>query len=209
MKHYPTNAHTSNPLLPRPRLVRRIQQAFDATHYRGTVVVLAAPGYGKSVLLGEYAASHPGATIIALRPHQLELTQFQAQMARVATSAPILVDDIHLLDQASEITAWLLEELTSAARPWILAGRYAPPALCTHHAVALTLNSTDLVFTPTESRHLLTRPLPSHLDVQLPTADWQRWHKQTGGWPLAVSVLLRRDATTLSILPQGSAHLPA
>ncbi|MEX1018524.1 MAG: tetratricopeptide repeat protein, partial [Litorilinea sp.] len=60
-----------------------------------------------------------------------------------------------------------------------------------------------------ESRHLLTRLLPSHLDVPLPTADWQSWHTHTGGWPLAVSVLLRRDATTLPTPPQGSAQPPA
>jgi DNA-binding SARP family transcriptional activator len=174
-------------LLTRPRLLRRLQAALR----RGHVSITAPGGYGKTVLLHTLAAQRPNTHYLALSPAEADLAILQARLKGLTASsdAAVLLDDLHYLNDIPETLDWLTNQLTQTDCRFVLCGRQLELPLGLEPLTRFT--TADLIFTPQESRALLSA-------YQAGTAD--AWHSRTDGWPLALVLLSR--------LPQTPADKP-
>ena len=166
----------------RPRLVRR------ALHHlaQGPLAVIAAAGYGKTTLLHALAAQMPGSVVVPLTLADQDVGYLDARLQpHLASSSPILLDDVHVLEGADQVLDWLVQHIRAAPERWVLSGRWLPTPLAhALHALPTTyLTERDLALTPEEVARWL-RPIGY-------TAEQSRaWHARTGGWPLAIAALV-------------------
>ncbi len=166
----------------RLHLVRR------ALHHlaRGPLAVIAAAGYGKTTLLHALAAQMPGSVVVPLTLADQDVGYLEARLQpHLASSSPILLDDVHVLEGADQVLDWLVQHIRAAPERWVLSGRWLPTPLAhALHALPTTyLTERDLALTPEEVARWL-RPIGY-------TAEQSRaWHARTGGWPLAIAALV-------------------
>jgi DNA-binding SARP family transcriptional activator len=163
------------PLIARPRLLRWLGLALRQGH----VLIDAPPGYGKSTLLRTFALNTPHAHYLALTPADTDLAQWQTRVqAWLQPGAIILLDDVHVLNDAPEGVTWLIDQLHASTARFVLSGRQVPSRLEPFAHAYLT--TADLAFTPVEVEGLLR--------------DHDRasdWHARTQGWPLALALIAR------------------
>ncbi|MCB8928437.1 MAG: HEAT repeat domain-containing protein [Ardenticatenaceae bacterium] len=182
-------------LIERPRIAHRLRQILVNSH-----VLLTAPaGYGKSVVLRNFARDVPNAQLITLTQADRDLATLRARL-RPFLNAPtiILLDDIHLLAGEADICTWLQQQLTQAQPRWLLAGRSLPFVadwlLVSGQAVQFTKEL--LAFSLAETQALLAEPV----------AEAATWHTRLDGWSIALSLLSRLSAAG-ERLPTTEAHL--
>lgn len=170
-------------LLPRQRLIRRIQRALRTSN----VHLLAPAGYGKSTLLRILVTNAPQCHYLALTLADADLAVLQHRIeALPAQVAVVVVDDVHYLADAPESASWLAEWLHRRAVRYVLGGRIIPVPLAERtedRSPVVVFTSDDLAFQPGESKALL-RELDGSLAVQ--------WCTRTQGWPLALGLLANR-----------------
>lgn len=171
------------PLLPRQRLIRRIQRALQTSN-----VHLPAPaGYGKSTLLRTLVTYEPQSEYLALTPADADLVVLQQRIEALPTQvAVVVIDDVHHLADAPESASWLAEWLHRREVRAVLGGRIIPSpfaARAADGAPVVVFTGNDLAFQPGESKALL-RELDDSLAAQ--------WRLRTQGWPLALALLANR-----------------
>jgi len=207
------------PYLPRPHLL-------DALSQGEIVCLMAAPGYGKSSVLAEYAAAGAGQIIwysldAADRDPAVLLAglaggfgapaltggsptlgahELSGWLEAEAVPRTAILDDVHLLD-GSEPACRLLGELL-AQRPatlrLILAGRFLPPI-----PGLARLRLAGCVRELTEA-DLAFSAAESRAVVDRLGARWEEHlHIRSGGWPAALRLL----AETAAFDASGSAGL--
>lgn len=146
---------------------------------QGHVLIDAPPGYGKSTLLRTFALNTPQAHYLALAPGDADLSQLQARLQPwLRPGAIILLDDVHVLNDASETTLWLIDQLRASIGRFALSGRQLLSMI--EPFVQARFTAADLAFTPNETAALLS--------------DHDRssdWHARTQGWPLALALIAR------------------
>lgn len=179
-------------ILHRPRLMRRLAAALRDRH----VMVVAPAGYGKSTLLRTLAAHRPACVTLALTPADADLAWFAPRVdAALQPGATLLLDDIHHLDGAADVLAWLEHRLADDRLRFVLAGRQLLP-LATR-LPPLHLGPAELAFSRAECRAWFATDVP---------------FEQTRGWPLALA-LAHRGGLSLAAAPAGNgplfAHLAA
>ncbi len=182
-------------LIERPRIGHQLRQILVNSH-----VLLTAPaGYGKSVVLRNFARDVPNAQLITLTQADRDLATLRARLRPfLNTPTIILLDDIHLLAGEPDICTWLQQQLTQAQPRWLLAGRSLPFVadwlLVSGQAVQFTKEL--LAFSLAETQALLAEP----------EAEAAAWRTRLGGWSIALSLLSRLSAAG-ERLPATEAHL--
>ena len=182
-------------LIERPRIGHQLRQILVNSH-----VLLTAPaGYGKSVVLRNFARDVPNAQLITLTQADRDLATLRARLRPfLNTPTIILLDDIHLLAGEADICTWLQQQLTQAQPRWLLAGRSLPFVadwlLVSGQAVQFTKEL--LAFSLAETQALLAEP----------EAEAAAWRTRLDGWSIALSLLSRLSAAG-ERLPATEAHL--
>lgn len=181
-------------LLTRPRLLRSLQAALRSSH----VLIIAPAGYGKTVLLRSLAAQQPHTYYLSLSSADVDLPHLRSrleevrQLARHAPQTTLLLDDVQHLQEGPESLDWLATQLRHRTPRLVLAGRWIPipaiRALATERGWAI-LDASDLAFTPSESQVFLKQRYADTPELMA------TWHERTGGWPLALALLARVQAT--------------
>lgn len=174
-----TKTNNATPMLPRPRLLRRLIQARD----HGPIFLIAPPGYGKTILLREYAAHQPNTYLIRLHPESLESMRLEDRLAEIPPGATILMDDIQHLAEDATCQSVVQAALARAEHHWLLAGRNLPRELTPKQAEIQIFGSQDLAFTESETHYLL-----ESLIQGLDEGSRAGWYRKTQGWPLAVTL---------------------
>lgn len=177
-------------IIERRSLLERLRRMLEVGH-----VLLTAPaGYGKSTALHALTSIRPHTYLLRLTVAERDLTVLRARLrTRQQAEHTVLLDDVHLLEGATESVAWLRQRLEHSRPRWILAGRRLPldAGLLTVSGRATHLTRQDLAFTPAEAAALLDGN----------PAAGAGWYERLQGWPLAYSLLAR--------LPAGADRLPA
>ena len=200
----------------RGSLVRRLAVAADAR----LVVVVAPPGYGKSTLLGDWAAfdqrrfvwlTRSELRTHELRPSPVESIRSVLPALRASDRASVLVlDDAHLVDAEAlrEAVSEAMLELP-AGSALALASRTEPPLPLGRLRASGTLIEVrvdDLALTPAEAATLLRR-----VGVELDFGAVQTLVQRTEGWPVALylasmTVREEEDADTAVQHVRGDDH---
>jgi pentatricopeptide repeat protein len=171
-------------IIERARIERQLRRTLETSH-----VLLTAPaGYGKSVALRSFARSSPRIQLISLTQADLDLAVLQARLKPLLEpDNTVLLDDVHLLADGSDVCAWLQQQLAQPQPRWLLAGRSLPftPDLLLVSGQVVQLTKELLAFSLPETTVLLAEP----------EAEAAVWHKRLGGWSLALSLLSRLPAT--------------
>jgi len=191
------------PYLPRPHLL-------DALEGARVVCLTAAPGYGKTSLLTEYAQSGRSAWY-SLDASDRDPAVMLAGLSRALGGPPLagesptlgaaalcrwlqapsdartlIVDDVHLLAGSKDVCR-LLGDLLTQTPPsvrFILSGRFLPslPGLARLRlsGQACDLTEADLAFSAADSQQMLHR---------LGVGPDDRLHQRSGGWPAALRLM--------------------
>ncbi|GEM_PF-699223 len=173
-------------LTERPHLIRRVQAHLK----QGPVLLSAAPGYGKTALLHLLARTLPRARVLPLTPMDQDVAVLEARVNEARRGAEVLLlDDVHVLEDAGEALRWLGVQIMATPTRWVLGGRWLPASLAhSLRAVAsLHLTEQDLALLPEETE-LWLRFLPYSRE------EIVAWHERTRGWPLAIAALARLSA---------------
>lgn len=185
--------------IPRQIERQRVMDLFQRGLAGGHLLLTAPAGYGKSVALRQLAAHRPDTHLIALTPGDADPVSLGNRVAPfLAGHRTILLDDIHLLEGATEACHWLQRQLGTPSPRWLLAGRRLPfdPALLALLGQVTVLSQEVLAFSPAEAQLLVDQP-------DSPVREWQR---RVQGWPLALSLLSRLPPTD-DPLPTARSHL--
>ena len=181
-----SSVYTSLRAVERPHLLRRALGHVE----RGPLVLVAAAGYGKTTLLYALARRIPRSAVYPLSLADQDVAYLEARLKATADHIScVLLDDVHLLEEAPQALEWLAERIAANATRWVLSGRWLPAPLehALHTLPALYLTEHDLALSADEVI-LQLRPLGY-------TPDQARaWHTRTGGWPLAIAALARLSA---------------
>lgn len=154
------------------------------------LLIEAAAGYGKSVLLDQLVRYLPGAARLPLTVDDNDVAVLRKRVQATGAST-VLLDDVHHLEIGSESAGWLNTQMSSLEPRLILAGRYLPfeDTLLVAQAEAERWDETNLVFSSETVAHILQDD-KAH-----------EWHQRLGGWPLGIGFLRqlppaqRREAT--------------
>ncbi|MFW6096855.1 MAG: hypothetical protein ACOC9Z_02205, partial [Chloroflexota bacterium] len=142
------------------------------------LLIVAAAGYGKSVLLAQLGPYLPDAAYLRLTIDDDDIAVLR-QRVRAAEAEVLLLDDVHQLTAGSESATWLRRMLDSPEPRLVLAGRHLPfkETLLSAQAKTEHWDETDLAFS---SRTVA-------LILQEDEAD--EWRQRLGGWPLGIGFL--------------------
>lgn len=212
-----TRLHALEPFITRERLLERLPDA------DGFVLWLSAPyGYGKSVLLAQWAAGVElgGRSIVWLSAEREDVrTAIAAQLALPASAPwPLLLDELTQRDcavvieeaeAAGEAVDALLGGfggLVALASRGELASLELPRRLTQGRLVRFT--EAEMAFTPAEVERLCAQLMP---DDGARLAEAHALWLRSGGWPLALHfALLSGGAPALDTLARNlTAALPA
>ena len=188
--------HLSAPrIIERPHLRNLLLDSLE----KGHILLTAAGGYGKSVVLRDLARQLPHAHLITLSQADLDLSLLKTRLTPLLTGPNvILLDDVHHLTGGVEACRWLQQQLQQRQQRWILAGRTAPFSLemLLLSGQVIWFGKEVLAFSLSETAVLLSQ------SEDLVT----NWHERLSGWSLAIS-LLSRLPTNADPLPATEAHL--
>lgn len=186
-------------ILERPRLLQAIETALQTGH----LLIEAPAGYGKTTLLHHLVRQRPQSRYVACTPAHGDLAFLKGHL-HPRPGETLILDDLHVLEEASEAGAWLSAQLHRDDCRFVLSGRQRldwllPPG---ESAPPLTrLDERTLAFTGVESQLLLAQIEPVH-DPE----GWAAWLQQLQGWPLGLQ-LLAQLAGQPDSLPHAEQHL--
>ncbi len=164
----------------RTRLVARARGWLS----RGIVVLAAAAGYGKTTLLRLIARATPQTLWVPLTIAHQDVAFLKEQLQPHLAHRILLLDDVHVLEGATEALDWLGAAVQARPWGWVISGRWIPPPL-THTLQTLAahyITEKDLAFTLEEVTAWL-HPLGYEKEALV------TWHERTHGWPLAIAAL--------------------
>ena len=185
----------SDSVLERPRLLHRIERILDSHH----LVIVAPPGYGKSVLLHQLAAYCPHTFYLPLTLADTDPAVLQARWqdavakAQKPATTTLVLDDIHHLETSPEVTTWLLEQIGAEKPRLILAGRRFPgPGLNALQAAGRVdvLTRVELAFSEAEVHLFL-------IQQGMDAASQRAWVERAKGWPFAMALLAHSKVASL------------
>ena len=179
------NNYPALPPIERPHLRRRILGHVG----RGPIALVAPAGYGKTTLLYTLMRHIPHSAIYRLGVADQDVAYLEARLMPLDQATCILLDDVHLLEEAPQALEWLAARLTADTTRWILSGRWLPSPLA--HLLrplpTLYLTEHDLALSADE--------VLFHLRPFGYTPEQARaWHARTRGWPLAIAALTHLSA---------------
>jgi len=176
----------------RGALVRRLTKASDAK----LAVIVAPPGYGKSSLLGEWAA-HERRPFLSLALSERDADGFDPTAIRESLAEAIrsragddeafvlALDDAHLIpaDVLCEVASVVMAEMPEGST-LVVSSRTEPPLplgrLRANRAL-VAVRADDLAMTPGEASTLLRRA-----GLVIGFTDVQTLVRRTEGWPAAL-----------------------
>lgn len=155
-------------------LIRAAQQVLRERN----LLLVAAAGYGKTVLLRQLRPYLPGAHYLPLTVDDQDVAVLRERLPTDA-AAPLLIDDVHMLERDSESAALLASILGQAGRRSVMAGRFLPFDATLFVAQSRTerWDQTQLAFTAEVTATLLQDEQAAEL------------HAALDGWPIGVGLL--------------------
>ncbi|MBI1299691.1 hypothetical protein GC175_32605 [bacterium] len=161
-------------LLERLSLIRAAQQVLRERN----LLLVAAAGYGKTVLLRQLRPYLPGAHYLLLTVDDQDVAVLRQRLPKDDTQ-PLLIDDVHVLAPASESAALLASFLAEDRRRCVMAGRFLPfdATLLLAQGQAERWDHTQLAFTLEVTATLLDDKQAAEL------------HNILHGWPIGVGLL--------------------
>ena len=141
------------------------------------LIIVAAAGYGKSVLLNQLVSYLPNAAYLRLTIEDNDGAVLQQRVANVGAET-LLLDDVHLLSADSDSTAWLKSQLETIDKILVVAGRYLPldTTLLLTEGMAQQWDEVQLAFS-------------AEMTAQFLNDEGNQWQTKLAGWPLGIAML--------------------